>query len=157
MNGGAHISDCGRYRYAIWRHWGGGKGPVLWVLCNPSTADAEKDDPTIRKCIGFTKRWGFDAITVVNVFAWRATNPSELGPLGGDRDGPENDSIIQHHAKSHALVVAAWGTIAYGINPPRVRYVRGLLGRDAVCLKKSKAGHPWHPLYVPYAKTLEPL
>jgi hypothetical protein len=73
----ATISDCGRYRYTLGRTWSD-EPPVLFVMLNPSTADADVDDNTISKCIGFAKRWGHGGITVVNLYAWRATNPKEL-------------------------------------------------------------------------------
>jgi len=161
VRNGAHISPCGKYRYNLWRSWFSANviepeaGTVLFVMLNPSTADASEDDATIRKCIGFAKKWGQGGITVVNVFGLRATDPAELFKAD-DPVGPDNDRAIREAAKSHELVVAAWGTNAAKVSRARVQRVRNMLGRRLLCLKKSKDGHPWHPLYVPYSKALEP-
>jgi hypothetical protein len=159
--GGAWITACGRYRYNLWRSWGVGGGSSageapLFVMLNPSTADADTDDATIRKCIGFAKAWGFGCLTVVNVFGLRATDPRDLF-TSEDPVGADNDDAIVSAVRSHQLIVAAWGVQAAKVDPARVRRVRNLLGARVMCLKKSKDGHPWHPLYVPYAKILEPL
>lgn len=162
--GGAHISECGRYRYNLWRGWSQpGTGPQageapLFVMLNPSTADAETDDATIRKCIGFATRWGFRYLTVVNVFAYRATDPKKLLDLSPeDRVGPLNDEAIRSNVESHELIVAAWGAQARRIDPQRLDRVRNLLGSRVRCLRKSVDGQPWHPLYVPYDTALEAL
>ena len=74
----AEISPCGLYRYSLTRKWEAWKGTVNFIMLNPSTADAQEDDPTIRRCIGFAKAWGYGGIVVTNLFAYRATNPKEL-------------------------------------------------------------------------------
>ncbi len=160
--GHAHISPCGRYRYSLSRSWGlpdmatsAGEAP-LFVMLNPSTADAMKDDTTIRKCIGFATAWGFRCLTVVNVFALRATDPAELYQAD-DPVGPDNDDAILSAVQSHELIVAAWGTEAIRRDRRRVERVRNILGPRVRCLGKTKAGHPRHPLYVPYAQPLVPL
>jgi len=107
----------GNYRYWLSRAWGdavtlsGKELPrpyVLWVMLNPSTADASKDDPTIRKCIGFTTRMGFERLVVVNLFAWRATEPREL-TQHVDIIGPRNNEFIKSYAADAAVIVCAWG------------------------------------------------
>jgi len=80
----AVISKCGRYRYLLTRKWGKRTDFATFVMLNPSTADGFRDDATIRKCIGFAKRWGFDGIQVVNLFAWRSRDPLDL--LANDID-----------------------------------------------------------------------
>ena len=74
----ATLSECGLYRYDLWRTWATGPH-VTFVMCNPSTADAEIDDPTIRRCIGFAQEWGFAGLVVVNLYAYRATEVSDNG------------------------------------------------------------------------------
>lgn len=87
VNGGAHFSRCRRYRYALWRQWQAA-GPMLMLIgLNPSTADAERNDPTIRRCIGFAHDWGFGGVWVLNLFAWRATLPADL-KAAADPVGP---------------------------------------------------------------------
>ncbi len=78
LESGAHLSPCRQYRYRLWRDWDPGAGRCVFVGLNPSTADEHTDDPTIRKCVGFAKRWGFGAIDMVNLFAYRSTSPKGL-------------------------------------------------------------------------------
>ena len=74
----AVISQDERHRYSLTRRWGYGPAVCCWIMLNPSTADATTDDPTIRRCLRFTQGWGYDALTVVNLYAWRATDPADL-------------------------------------------------------------------------------
>lgn len=147
------------YRYWLGRDWGSiAFGDyVLWVMLNPSTADAEKDDPTIRKCIGFTRRFGYQRLVVVNLFAFRATDPRELADqelLAGDIVGPRNDEFITELGLRAAVIVCAWGAFEGVDVAARARAVDPLLPRysDRVpcCLGYSKAGAPRHPLMMPY-------
>lgn len=150
---GARISDCGRYRYLLWREWDPTLPKVVFVMLNPSTADAEQDDPTIRRCIRFAKSWGGGRLEVVNLYAWRATDPGQL-PAGREAIGPDNDRTIQHLCLSWPLTVAAWG--AHPMTDARARYVTGLLGGQPVrCLGRTAKGGPRHPLYVRADKELE--
>lgn len=144
----AHISDCQKYRYWLRRTWNEALDGVCFIMLNPSTADAFKDDPTIRKCMGFAHKWGCGEITVVNLFAWRATDPKELRkesvPIG-----PENDANILAEAKGRR-VIAAWG-VDGGLRN-RDKHVLDLLKPLHVeCLGLTKDGFPRHPLYAPYA------
>lgn len=149
---GAVLSADGRYRYRLWRELGDGPmGTVVFVMLNPSTADAEKDDPTIRKCKGFARQWGFRRLEVVNLFAWRATNPKEL-PKVDEPIGLENDRTIDERCIAAEWVICAWGSDKFGQR--RAREVVARLRRLDIhlrCLRKSTTdGPPWHPLYVPY-------
>ena len=145
---GAHISSDGQYRYGLWRSWG--DGPRLpFVMLNPSTADASLDDPTIRRCIGFAKRDGYGGLIVVNLYAYRATDPKALLACA-DAVGPSNDDYlrgtINGSRKRDVPLIAAWGVNA---KPERVRAVLGLIGGARwLCLGKTKHGHPKHPLYI---------
>jgi hypothetical protein len=148
---GAAISPCGRYRYALWRRWGNeADGPCMaWVMLNPSTADASVDDPTIRRCAAFARSWGYAGMRVVNLFAWRATNPAELSRVA-DPVGPENDRYLERIDDRFPLVVAAWGR--HGSLRRRDFEAARILTRthDVCCLRVTlKSRAPEHPLYVP--------
>lgn len=142
----AKISECGQYRYSLTREWGDGKATVCWLMLNPSTADAEMDDPTIRRCIGFSKAWGADRLEVVNLYAYRATDPKRLLAVA-DPIGPENDREIERATTAATWVVAAWGTKG----GDRAHAVRRHLRehRPVFTLGLTKDGNPRHPLYVP--------
>ncbi|HEY1690016.1 MAG TPA: DUF1643 domain-containing protein [Solirubrobacteraceae bacterium] len=148
----AVLSDDGVYRYALWRETGiiGGEGTVLFVMLNPSTADAEQDDPTIRRCIGFARRWGYERLAVGNLYALRSTDPKALA-LAEDAIGPENDRWLCHLAEHAWEVVLAWG--AHPFATDRARDVRQLVegrsGGSANCLGQTKNLSPKHPLYLP--------
>lgn len=90
FSGDAVFSPCQRYRYWLERRFSEGDGTAVFVMLNPSTATAETNDPTIRRCIGFARSWGCDYLVVVNIFAFRATDPkvmkAEADPVGSDND-----------------------------------------------------------------------
>lgn len=146
MKSSAVLSPCGLYRYRLDRVWDETLPPVCWVMLNPSTADADADDPTIRRCMGFAERWGYGGNRVVNVYALRSADPKRLWEAG-DPVGPENDqSIIDACAGERTIV--AWCTNA---KLDRVKAVLSLLAPNALmveCLVVTKNGHPKHPLYV---------
>ena len=148
MERGATISPCGVYRYRLSRIWQPEHGLVVWILLNPSTADAVWDDPTVRRGIGFTQDWGYGGLIFVNLFAFRATSPlvmmSEADPIG-----PENDAQIVAAASGPQVrrVVVAWGQ--HGDFRDRDRHVTRLLREHGVrleCLGLTKEGHPRHPV-----------
>ncbi len=144
----AVLSPCGRYRYRLERRWAPGPA-VVFVMLNPSTADHQADDPTIRRCLGFARAWGYDALVVVNLFAWRATEPAQLPAERELAVGPEADAHLLEAARSTDLVVCAWGV--HGVRFGRDQEVLGLLrgaGVEPMCVGVSKEGHPRHPLYV---------
>lgn len=143
----AVISSCGAYRYRLDREWLG-DGRAVWVMLNPSTADATLDDPTIRRCIGFSKAWGLGALTVVNVFALRATDPKTLvGHV--DPVGPANDLYIEAALDGADIVIAAWGQSWPRQHRERVAKVGAMLNGRAHHLGLTKSGQPTHPLYRP--------
>lgn len=146
----AEISACGRYRYELTRRWA--DGPLLeWVMLNPSTADADQDDPTIRRCKCFAKDWGFNGIRVVNLFAWRATNPDELltteMPFGG-----RNAKYLTE--EQGPVTVCAWGTHKAVVNCASVSSLRSR--SYLACVGYNKDGSPKHPLYAPKNAGLRP-
>ena len=153
--GSATFSPCRRYRYTLTREGLGGRGTVCWLMLNPSTADADVNDPTIRRCIDFTQRWGYGKLLVLNLYAYRATDPAELLRCA-DPCGPDNDRVITELAPACDLTVCAWG--AHPMAPPRARAVEELLGPDVPlwCLSWTKEGEPRHPLYLPAALDPEP-
>lgn len=149
----AVLSDDGLYRYRLDR---GGDNRCLWIMLNPSTADAEQDDPTIRKCRGFSERWGYDGFTVVNLYAYRATKPVDLPANEAAAVGRENDRYLaealaeQEHFEGR--VVVAWGNHA---KIARVReFLKQPLAYQLQCLGTNANGSPKHPLMVPYAAEL---
>ena len=144
MDGGAYISACKRYRYSLWRQWAEGSS-VMFVGLNPSTADATIDDPTIRRCIGFARAWGYGGLIMTNLFAWRDTSPRNM-MAAYDPIGLDNDRVLQESQCKAALTVAAWG--AHGAYLGRGSFVRQLLPRMHY-LRLTKNGHPGHPLYLP--------
>jgi hypothetical protein len=146
----AIISDCRSYRYRLSREWDTftGAGTVLWVMLNPSTADASLDDPTIRRCLGFSKAWGFAGLLVGNLFALRSKDPKDIGKHP-DPIGPKNDRHLREMAESCyvSMVVVAWGA---NVDPYRAAAVCDILRPHAsiYCLGRTKDGSPRHPLYV---------
>lgn len=144
----ALISDCGRYRYWLRRVWDGDSRLLCWVMLNPSVADASQDDPTIRRCISFSRAWGYTGLIVVNLFAWRATDPSEL-PDAPRAVGSDNDDHIRR-ASWNRDVIVAWGALRKQHVRRAVRTMVGLneYGASVQCLERTVAGHPRHPLYV---------
>ena len=143
VNKNATFSDCRKYRYALSRTWDGKKKTILFIGLNPSTADEKIDDPTIRRCINYAQNWGYGSLLMVNLFAYRATIPTELknvkNPIGND-----NDLHIVELLKKVDLAVAAWGNEGSLLN--RDKEVKKLIP-NLMCLKINKSGQPAHPLY----------
>jgi hypothetical protein len=156
---GAVLSPCGTWRYRLTRRWG--DAPLaLFVMLNPSTADAEIDDPTIRKCVGFARRWGMGGVVVGNLFAFRATRPADM-LAAADPVGPDNRAWLEEMAAGAAasggIVVCAWG--ANGKHMDQDAAVLGWLeaaGVRPTALRVNKDGTPMHPLYVPYETVPSP-
>jgi hypothetical protein len=153
---GAVLSPCGRYRYRLWRTWDASRAPALWIMLNPSTADATRDDLTLAKCQGFARQWQAGGVVVVNLFAWRATSPAELAAqhaAGVDVVGPDNDAHVREaiSAAVGGAIVCAWGD--HPLARIHWRRVGALLPTDAevVCLGRTKAGAPKHPSRIPYS------
>lgn len=157
----ATFSPCRLYRYALTRCWAAHDNAhpvtVIFIGLNPSIADETKDDPTIRKCTGFAKRWGAERLVMLNLFAWRDTNPKAM-KIAAEPVGPLNDGQIREWANLVEVlhVVAAWGR--HGQHRARDRAIEHLIvDRDRLkCLRVNADGTPMHPLYVPYEQTLIP-
>jgi hypothetical protein len=149
MDRAAVLSPCGRYRYALSRRWATGGRAVIWLMLNPSTADAHRDDPTLRRVTGYARAWGYSALTVVNLYAYRATDPRALF-TASDPIGPGNDAHIRRAAETGERIIAAWGAHA---RPDRIAAVLALLeharATDRVhALALTASGQPKHPLYL---------
>jgi hypothetical protein len=137
------------YRYTLNRYLGPDRRTMLWIMLNPSTADEEKDDPTIRRVKSFTKREGYGRLAVVNLFAKRATDPKDLWP-GVDPVGPGNGLTLVNAIESADLIVAAWGAtkIPTVITRPNVEAMAQHYHKPMVCLGRNANGSPKHPLYL---------
>lgn len=148
---GADFSSCGKYRYRLWRIWDTKKPPLVWILLNPSTADEWKDDPTMRRCCGFAQRDGYGGIIVLNIFAWRSTDPKLMKTFGkfADNDiiGPENNDYIKAYAESDLDIAIGWGT--HGALCDRHIEVFEILSEHTLkMLGQTATGQPKHPLYI---------
>jgi hypothetical protein len=146
LRGNAYISRDGLYRYSLTREVRQtGRGTCTFIGLNPSTADAERDDPTTRRSIAYARAWGFAQLTMVNLYAFRATNPRDLW-LVEDPVGPENDQMLSVAFGGSDLIVAAWGAQA---RPERLTAFAERFGdRPLHALGITTAGAPRHPLYL---------
>lgn len=150
--GSARISQDGTYRYLLRRDLQPCGSELVWVMLNPSTADATHDDATIRRVVRFTRREGCGQAVVLNLYALRSTDPDVLRSHP-DPVGPENDQCLEFFAGS-GLVVCAWGA---GGGARAEEVLVGPLARaDLYCLGTTKGGHPRHPLYVRANQALIP-
>lgn len=138
LDSGASFDATGAYRYRLWRRWAQGPS-VCFIMLNPSTADAEQDDPTIRRCIRFARDWGYAALDVVNLFAYRATDPRTLRGVA-DPIGKDNARAVAEAVAAASLTVAAWGAWPVATHPT----TDGPLH----CLARNRDGSPKHPLYI---------
>lgn len=146
QSSGARFSPCRTWRYRLWRRWSTNKPTVAFIGLNPSTADETNDDPTVRRCIGFARRWGFGGMNMLNIFAFRSTNPKLLRKAA-DPIGPGNRAALLRTCCRSALIVACWG--GWGRLFDRGEAVIDLLaGFRLHCLGHTKDGHPKHPLYL---------
>lgn len=156
---GATYSPCKRYRYTLSRTWGraesdGGRH-LPFLMLNPSTATEFVLDPTLRRCKFFAEREGYDGMVVLNLFAFRATDPRVM-KAQDDPVGPDNDDAIVEAAARSDVIVAAWG--AHGTYRGRDAHVLALL-EDANLVRlgdPTKDGHPRHPLYLKGTSPLVP-
>lgn len=144
-NKGALLSECGNYRYKLWRIWDVSKPKVLFVMLNPSKADALQDDPTIRRCIDFAKRWGYGGIMVGNIFPHRATNPKDLLHLTGTDESKKHSLINKEHVFAMANECEKV-VYAYGNPPVDFKIINTEL--PGCCLGTTSKGNPKHPLYL---------
>ena len=143
---GARFSPCRTWRYKLWRRWSPAGPMVAFIGLNPSTADEINDDPTVRRCLGFARRWGFGGMYMLNVFAYRSTNPRAL-MAAADPVGPRNGAALRTTCRRCDMVVVCWGV--WGRLCDRGEVVIELLGGMPIhCLGTTREGHPKHPLYL---------
>lgn len=147
---GAIFSGCGEYRYQLWRIWDDSKPKVMFIMLNPSTADSEQDDPTIRRCIGFARSWGYGGFYVANLFAYRATDPWELVEVNNPC-GDKNRWHIRQMLDKVDKVVCAWGNkpvlkkiLKADVELELIDFAAGKL----YAIDLAKDGTPKHPLYL---------
>jgi hypothetical protein len=143
---GANFSRCRQFRYTLWRRWDDSRPLVMMIGLNPSTADARRNDPTIRRCIGFAESWGHGGLIMTNLFAFRATYPTDL-KAAADPVGPRNDWWIRRAAAQADRIVALWGNDGSWLN--RSARIQGMLAGRLQCLRLNAGGQPAHPLYLP--------
>lgn len=153
----AVISADGLYRYNLERYWEAEieTRRLLFLMLNPSTADALKDDPTTEVCITFAKNLGFGQVELVNFYAWRATEPKDMWverAMGTDVVGPLNATAIAYAARRADMVIGGWG--AANECESRVEEVLRLVRKDVYALHVTKDGAPGHPLYL--KRSLQP-
>lgn len=151
--GSAIFGGGGKYRYVLKRKFLFGAERLVFVMLNPSTATAEQSDPTVRRCEGYSRLWGYGELCVVNLFALRSTDPKAL-KTDGDPVGPENNAYIKAMAEKAKLVVCAWGV--NGVLKRRDQEVLEILRPYTPhYLKLTDDGIPMHPLYL--RKDLKPM
>jgi hypothetical protein len=160
---GAVISDDDLFRYTLTREWASGPS-VGFLMFNPSVADASINDATIRKCMGFARRWGYGRLVVLNLFAIRSRDPKAVGRMGLDAIGPMNDAWINESVKGCQEVICAWGCGEHfraskhsGLKNLDFRptdLLRNLRASHPklplMCLGYREDGHPRHPLMLSY-------
>ena len=152
---GIVLSDCGQYRYRLSRPplddpsdtLTPMRAPALFIMLNPSTADAITDDPTIRRCRAFARDWRCGGVIVANLYALRSTHPAGLW-LHDDPVGPENDEHLYALARSCGEVICAWGDHARAARVAAVLRLLRNASATLVCLGTTQSGAPRHPLYV---------
>ncbi len=147
----AEYSDCEAYRYTLTRVWDPGGARALFIMLNPSTATEEQNDPTVERCERRARALGFGAFRVLNIFAYRATDPRDMR-AARDPVGPENDAAITGSLGWADRVICAWGTHGRHLDRgPQVERLLRAAGAELHHLGLSKEGHPRHPLYIGYA------
>ena len=154
---GATIDPTGQYRYSLWRQWDD-RPQITFIMLNPSTADANTNDATIRRCIGFARAWGYGRLEVVNLFAYRTTHPRSLMQIE-DAIGPDNDRHLLQASQQAQKVILAWGN--WGRLHDRHQQVLQLLQGQLLQSQSflyhfgiTQAGYPRHPLYLSHQTRL---
>jgi hypothetical protein len=151
MKSDAKFSECRKYRYTLWRIWEEEDPYCAFIGLNPSTADIQYNDPTIQRCVNNAMDWGFGGLLMLNLFAYRSTDPQDLYKQE-DPIGEENDKCITDLVKNSGMTIAAWGN--HGKYLDRDKSVLKMLStiKEIHCLDTNKDESPKHPLYIPKSK-----
>ncbi|MEQ8636865.1 DUF1643 domain-containing protein [Gimesia maris] len=143
----AIFSPCEKYRYILTRRFDPDNDKVCnFIMLNPSTATAEKNDPTVARCCKYAQQWGYGALIVTNIFAYRSTSRKKM-KLFVRPTGPENEEYIEAAALKSNLIVCAWGTDGAFMNRGPIVHSEITMFEETHCLEVTKHGHPKHPLY----------
>lgn len=153
-DGSAIFSSCQKYRYRLDRIWDDSLPPVAFGMLNPSTADHERNDPTIERCERRARVMGFGRLIVWNLFAFRATDPKALkqqtDPIGPDNDRFIREALVETRGRGGKIIVG-WGMHGNILNRQfRIVEIARNLSIQLFCLGVTSTGQPKHPLYVPY-------
>ena len=152
MENACTFSPCRRSRYSLIHQMRPGGRRLVWIGLNPSTADEQQLDPTLRRIRAFSLVWGFDEFVMLNLFAYRTKDPA-LMKAQADPVGPRNDATLLKHARAAERVIAAWSRD--GAHQGRAGHVQKLLAGRLECLRRNADQSPAHPLYLP--GTLRPI
>lgn len=151
MDCGAEFSRSMLHRFTLWRAWGDGPR-VAFIGMNPSTATATENDPTVTRCINYARDWGFAGMFMLNVMAWRQTDPRLLPPSDLDVAPGENLLAIFRTVElvrsAGGLVVCAWGAHRRVVRLVAAQGLVERVGPPVYVLGLTKDGHPRHPLYM---------
>lgn len=151
---GAVFTDDRLHRLYLWRWWDSEKRWVMFIGLNPSTADELRDDPTIRRCIGFAKKWDFGGMFMCNVFTLVSTNPNKLNVESPIAMGT---SLAMKVIRERCwMAIVAWGDLVTKVRSSEDRIERIKYQLSPLhCFGLTKKGNPRHPLYMPYSRELE--
>jgi len=144
---GAVFDDTKKYRYRLWRRWNSSLPSVCMILLNPTSLGIEAKDPALDRCAALAKKWGFGAIEVVNLFAFRAVRQSDLWHVD-DPVGPHNDQHIKRAVGHCKTCVVAWGNLPIGRLDRAKSVLSSLADKDVYCLGVTRLGQPRHPLFI---------
>lgn len=150
---GATFSDCGTYRYDLWRLWDANKPTLTFVMLNPSTADDVDNDPTVERCQRRAVKLGYGQLRIVNLMAYRATDPKNLVQLERQVSfGPDNRKHLEYALMEAGKVICGWGK--HGHLGPVAWFTTRASRADVplYALRVNKDGSPAHPLYIPYSQ-----
>lgn len=152
---GAVFAEDRTHRLYLWRRWDSNAPFVMFIGLNPSTADEIHDDPTIRRCAGFAKRWGYGGLVMCNAYTLISTDPHALNT--GEPLTREAHLAMRVLRDQCAEAVAAWGALIIQVRTYENRVDRILQDLSPLtCLGITKDGHPRHPLYLPYTSVRQP-